>query len=44
MVGCKGFGGSEGQNIDFEGVLEGYLVKSGGLDAFICLKEDSENS
>ena len=29
---------------DLEFNLLWYIVKSGGLDAFICLKEDSENS
>ena len=42
--GCGWFEESKSQILDFEGVLQGYLVKSGGLDAFICLKADSVNS
>ena len=42
--GCGLIEDPKSQILDFEGVLQGYLVKSGGLDAFICLKEASENS
>ena len=42
--GCGLIEDPKSQILDFEGVLQGYLVKSGGLDAFICLKADSVNS